>query len=545
MDEAARSPGETDIPGRVARATTAFVALGVVLRVLLYAANAPLWGDEACLAFNFLDRGYLDLLRPLDYGQVAPPLFLWAERATVDLLGFSEWSLRLVPLLCGIASVFLFRRLAGLALGGVPQLLAVAIFAVSVHPIRHSSDVKPYASDLLFALALLTPAFAWLRRRDRVAPLWALVVIGPVALLGSYPAVFVAGGVGLGLAWPVWRSGRAPARLAMAAYGLAVIGTALAVFALVAKAQGAAVGSWMGLYWARAFPPMGAWPFVRWLFLSTAGSMLSYPDGGRDGGSTATFLLVVVAGVALFRSRRRAELAMLLAPFALTLAASAVHRYPYGGEARTMQFVAPAVCLMAGLGAATLMQRVNSPARRRLAIVTLGWLTALGLFETGQFVIRPARSVYDERVRAFARDFWPSQARYAEVACLRRDFGIVEDLYARRHILNGRTPVFVCNRRIYSPPRAEDGPHWDRISASHPLRCVLFHETEPDQPEVVAWLDAMRSSYDLARTERFEVNIAPPGVPQKLELIRVYEFTPRPGMAALPIAFRPSARVAR
>ena len=40
----------------------------------------------------------------------------------------------------------------------MPELLAVAIFAVSVHPIHHAADVKPYASDLLMALALLTPA---------------------------------------------------------------------------------------------------------------------------------------------------------------------------------------------------------------------------------------------------------------------------------------------------------------------------------------------------------------------------------------------------
>ena len=290
--------------------------------------------------------------------------------------------------------------------------------------------------------------------------------------------------------------------------------------------------SWMDLYWTRAFPPSGAWAFARWVFLSAAGSMLSYPDGGRDGGSIATFVLVAVAGVALFRSRRRAELAMLLAPFALTLAASAVHRYPFGGEARTMQFVAPAVCLMAGIGGATLLRQFTGPAGRRLSMTAIGLLVALGLFETGKAVLRPYRSAYDERVRDFARDFWPSQARDAEVACLRSDFGIVEDIYARRGVLNGRTPVFVCNQRINSPSRTEDGPRWDRVSATHPLRCVLYHETEPGQPEVVAWLDAMRSSYNLARVERFEVNVADPGRRPKLELIHVYEFTPKPGTAA-------------
>ena len=222
---------------------------------------------------------------------------------------------------------------------------------------------------------------------------------------------------------------------------------------------------------------------------------------------------------------------MLVAPFALTLAASAAHRYPYGGEARTMQFVAPGVCLLAGLGGAAVLALVPRRATRRgLAMVSSALLAAFGTFETSKSVVRPYRSAYDERVRAFARDFWPTQIRDAEVACLRRDFGIVEDLYARRGILNGRTPVFVCNQRIYS---TNDGPHWDRVSATHPLRCVLYYETDPRQPEVVDWLDAMRSDYNLARVDRFEVNVADPGVPPKREWVHVLDFTPKRGPAAI------------
>ncbi len=55
---------------RIDRAVLAFVALGVLLRVGHYLANYPLWGDEAFLALSFLRRGYLDLLLPLEYGQI-------------------------------------------------------------------------------------------------------------------------------------------------------------------------------------------------------------------------------------------------------------------------------------------------------------------------------------------------------------------------------------------------------------------------------------------------------------------------------------------
>ena len=181
------------------RAIWAFVALGILLRIARYAMNYPLWWDEAFVSVNFIRRGYLDLLRPLDYGQVCPILFLWAELTVVKLLGFSEWSLRLFPLVCGIVSVVLFRYAASRVVRGVPLLLAVAIFAMAYHPIRHAADVKPYASDLLAALGLLALAFDWWLDPQRAGRMWALAAVAPLAIALSHPAIFVAGGIALGL----------------------------------------------------------------------------------------------------------------------------------------------------------------------------------------------------------------------------------------------------------------------------------------------------------------------------------------------------------
>ena len=64
--------------------------------------------SEAHLAF----AGLHQLLRPLRFDQVAPPLFLWGEEAVYRTLGGSELSLRLLPLLAGLGSLFLFARLA-------------------------------------------------------------------------------------------------------------------------------------------------------------------------------------------------------------------------------------------------------------------------------------------------------------------------------------------------------------------------------------------------------------------------------------------------
>ena len=177
-----------------------FLAVGVAARLIRYLLRFPLWGDEAMLAMNFLDRDYAGLMQPLDFHQVAPLLFLWIELTAVKLLGFHEWSLRLFPLLCSIASLFLFHRLARLLLRGTALVLAVGIFAVTYSGLRYAAEMKPYSVDLMVSTLLLLLAVRWWRQPDDTRWLWALAAVVPLALGLSYPAVFVAGGVSLAVA---------------------------------------------------------------------------------------------------------------------------------------------------------------------------------------------------------------------------------------------------------------------------------------------------------------------------------------------------------
>ena len=64
--------------------------LGLLVRLVRYLVVYPIWHDEAFLAVNFLDRGYRDLLRPLDYcaGQPHPlPLDRAHGRPSARLFG--------------------------------------------------------------------------------------------------------------------------------------------------------------------------------------------------------------------------------------------------------------------------------------------------------------------------------------------------------------------------------------------------------------------------------------------------------------------------
>ncbi len=504
-----------------------FVGLGVLLRVGRYLLNSPLWWNEAFVAVNVLRRGYHDLLRPLDYGQVCPLLFLWVEKATVDAFGFAEWSLRLFPLLCGLASVFLFARVVRLVCPDRTGWIALALFAVAYHPIRLAAEVKPYASDLLAALVLIWLALEWHRTKQQARWLWRLAGFVPIALAFSHPSVFVAGGLAIAIAPAVARAGRREVGIAFVLYVISLNVGFCGLYLLYTRAQSQQTLNGMRAYWASAFPPldsMGA--LARWLLDVHGGRMFAYPGGGDRGASTPTFLLVALGVIGLANRRRWTLLALSLAPFALTFAASVLRRYPYGGHPRMSQHLAPSICLLAGLGLSALIGRIHSPARQR----RVGRLLAIGLAGAGVLpwlgeMRHPYRSEYEQQAREFARRFWPEQAKTAELACLRWDSDALPWVSA-----NLDTAVYLCNQAIYSPQRRnQNGPRWNKISHDHPLRYIAFDSQTIDNSDLADWRHAMATRFDLRSVESIPLNRASLGG----ERIRIFEFVPRAGPVVL------------
>ncbi len=511
---------------RIERAILAFMVLGIVLRIGHYLANYPVWGDEAFLALSFPRRGYLDLLLPLEFGQICPILFLWAELTAVKLFGFSEMSLRLCPLLCGVTSVFLFRHVAGRMLSGPALLLAVAIFAVSVHPVRHSADAKPYASDLLVALALLALAIEWRRSPRQTGWLWTLVGFVPLALAASYPAVLVAGGIGLALAPSVWKTRRRGPMIALAAYVLVVTTTFTAlVLGYMRRQQGTGLLVALQSYWSDSFPPLDS-PvrLAKWLVTTHAGSMFAYPGGGNRGASSMTLILVLLGAVFFWRRRQRTILALLLMPMAVAFVAAAIKLYPYGGQARIMQYLAPAICLLAGPGLSDLLGFLpRATVRAAVLRVAAGALAMMGIALLADDLRHPYRAIYDAQAREFARGFWPKQARDAELTCLYWDYGIRRP----NNAAGARLAIYLCNQHIYSPSRRRcDGPNFSRVTSGRPLRCVVFDGEVLKQPEATGWLESMKKRFLL--TGRSEIDVQTTGLHGKpwRDHITVFEFQP-------------------
>ena len=184
------------------------MACGILCRVVQYIWDRSFWVDEASLVLNIRTKTAAQLLGRLDYHQAAPPLFLLMERGIFHLFGGSEWSLRLLPLLAGCASVVLFARLARRLLSPWPATLALALFCFSDRLIWHPTEVKQYGTDVFVAVLLMLVAVG--SRTDERAPVRRLVclsIVSVVAVWFSYPAVFVFAGLSLALLPSIVRRG--------------------------------------------------------------------------------------------------------------------------------------------------------------------------------------------------------------------------------------------------------------------------------------------------------------------------------------------------
>ena len=541
-DSAAPRRGEAD---RYTRWILVFLAVGVAARLIRYLLRFPLWGDEAALAMNFLDRDYAGLMQPLGFHQVAPLLFLWIELTAVKLLGFHEWSLRLFPLLCSVASLFLFHRMARLLLRGTALLLAVGTFAVTYSGLRYAAEMKPYGVDLMVSTLLLLLAVRWWRQPDDTRWLWALVALVPLALGLSYPAVFLAGGVSLAVAtvllgtrsrrgWWVWT-----------AYNLALAGSFLAWYRLAIGTQAGAELNVMRSMWDETFPPRDSLlSLLIWLLRVHAGPLLAVPVGGDHWGSIATTLLCLVAVGTLIHKGRYRLLVLCSTPFVLNLLAAAMRRFPYGGHMRLAMHLMPLVCILIGIGATALIKwlsrdcatpqtaedsRGHSLTAPVAAAVIV--LLTLAVLSVARDFCAPGKEQQEIRKRDFAVWFWGSMEREHEVVSISTDLkqnfpppGCTWE--------NCVSPQFFCNARIYSPRQARrQGYDLSRVSRQRPLACVQYwtHMAPYDRAAFDCWLDGMKQRYDLIAAQRYPMlqDNDDDAVPEPPDRVEVYEFVPK------------------
>ncbi len=386
------------------------VLLGLSLRSYHFLRCPAVWHDEAALMLNALGLSFGDMLGPLLHAEAAPPLFLMAEHAVVLVLGDGVFALRLLPFLASCLSLVLFALLARRLLGPLAAALAVSLFAVSDRLLWHACEAKPYAVDVLVAVVA-----AWWFARTEGWSLWRrcvpAAIIAPLAVWVSFPACFILGGLIAGF-FPAAIRSRWSGRAAFA--GL-VLSVAAAFLALALGPIAAQRCDAMDSCWTSQFPDWSRpWFVPTWATLQTleAARYCLLPFG------QVLAVFAVIGAVMWWRSVDRslrernphAEredyipavgrdlVAVLLVPLGLALAASCLHKYPYGGT-RVEAFATPTLCLLTAAGAGHAFLHIARKARLLALLCALAFLPPFLL--TAYRVIEPWPRAASDEATAF------------------------------------------------------------------------------------------------------------------------------------------------
>ena len=488
-----------------------FFALAIAVRCVRYFAHFPLWEDECFLAVSLHQRGFLGLLQPLEYHQVAPFLFLWLEKAVILLLGFNELALRLPAFLCSLASVALFAHLARRLLAGPVLVFGMAFFAVSYPATRYAAEAKPYGTDLFASLALAVLFVEWLRRPDRTRAMMGLVLAGPLAIGLSLPALFTTAAISLLMLGLMLRHPPARRWHWWVAYNVAMVAGATALYLLSIRPQSGAELGFMSEHWADAFVPFTS-PFalLKWLVTTHTGILFAHPVGDKNFGSTLTAVLLVVGVVHVARRKRWIVALLLLLPLGIHLGAAALQRYPYGGHVKFSLYVAPMIYLTMGVGCAVLLRwkRGSHPAAEcsRNALAVLLIVGGIGVGSIISDVISPYKTTADARQRALAMWLWHDGNFDDRTVCIKDDLG--HSFSPRTWKDLGWSAMYLCNKYIYTPTHLVRSPRpaYAPAPAQRYLRCVLYRDLgkgDFQQEAFDRWLAAMKEKYTYVGMDQF------------------------------------------
>ncbi len=380
------------------------IGIGIVLRVAQYLANRSYWLDESALAGNIRLKTFLGLFGPLTSTQLAPPGFLAIEWVACRILGDNPFSLRLLPLVGGIASLFLFRRLAEKLLRPGAVAIAVALFAFCDDLIYFSSELKQYSTDVAIGLVCTLEGLETASRPSSRSQMTRLAIVGGVAVWFSHTAAFVIAGVGTVLFLRALLLSAAGSRLsapsqqaaseslAPSTYSLQPIAWLIPVGMLWAASVAAVREvSWrqlggrhrfdMWAFWNFAFPqwPFTSidqvfWPIHRGLYLLVNPLDYYWPLNPRFMIILPTILLL--GGCASLVRRTPTGFALLTSPAAFALLATYLGLFPFHG--RLVLFLVPAILLAIAEGAGWASEAVGDRWFRAVLVGSLLLFPVLG-----------------------------------------------------------------------------------------------------------------------------------------------------------------------
>ena len=321
-----------------------FVLLGIALRLRQYLLNNSFSGDEASLAFNLVNRNFLELTQLLDYHQAAPVGFLFIEKLLIVIFGNHDYILQLFPLFAGSLAVYLIYKIVRASFGTI-GLFAVLMFSISWWLVVYSSILKQYISDTMIVLLLVYLAIRCLRKNVHAKDFLLLGSVGAIVIWFSHPSIFILAGIGLVLVlekitrkefvpW-IWILGMGIGWVA--SFGLEYL----------VSLRNIVADEYLINYWHRAYVPLPPWSDKSW-FINTYFSFLLFAFHRADGTmALITLVLTFIGSLSILARNWRIGL-LVISPFVIAVIVSALQRYPL--KDRFMLFLVPFVLLLMAEG---------------------------------------------------------------------------------------------------------------------------------------------------------------------------------------------------
>ena len=364
------------------------LCVGIAVRVRVVQLSEGLVRDDAAVAISVVQRSEWDLLRkPLDEQQVAPIGYILVTKQFTRWFGDDETALRMPALVASILSLVFYLILARQVLPVWGQVIGLVLMAFCWQPIMYAARVKPYTFDVLIAVILWSGAIWALRRPPTLGSYAALAILGLLGITFSMPAVFLLGGIGLTLIARsvITRPREAIGWIAVSFLWLAGFVTLyLTIYRVYTSSHDQL--SFYASYFA-PFPPRSITQ-IKWyydhffsLFQLTAGLNV-----GELAGVIFLFGMYIIA-----TKGGRPLLGLFLVPLIVTLAASALKKYPFGE--RLMLFSCPMLFTIIAAGISGISRA--EPSTRFLRMLLAAMLLIYPSYTTAKLLVTGPFDVHD------------------------------------------------------------------------------------------------------------------------------------------------------
>ncbi len=447
------------------------VALAALAVLYLHTLGRPsLWFDEAWEANYY--AGYADA--PW-YNR--PILYMSVEKAVVRALGPSEFALRLLPCLAGLAAVGVTFVLVRREAGAAAAWGAAALLALSPPFLFHAHELKNYSLDALFAVLLVLLWTRWRASRTR-GRLLAFAAAAVLSFGFSFTGVFV---IAVCAAGEAWAERWTPRRLVPVGAALVALAAVFAVTYLRFHAGAVATGGLQDQF-PGAFPPSSLKGRAHWL-LHRSLDLLRVLTGNV---SSIAAVACIAAGLFLQARRRGGALAFVLPALLLVhLAAAVAYVYPYGVD-RVSLDLAPFACAATAVALTALIPTSGSArVGGLLAMAGALWV----LYQPSVKAVGPYLTTgwRQEHIRPLVDTL--AGRRDGEEKIYVSDCGPAFTFYWRRHGQSAADPALIWGERHRYRPQDHRG-EVEAIAARHARLWTLFSHVPRQEMETVRRLFA-------------------------------------------------------